>query len=230
MKHIRGLISTTQALRHTFLAPPTFPQTQFLRYTLIPVIAQPQSRFYSIRRRPANAQLLARSKQVKDEDIRSQHVQIVNEEGGLDSPMRLRDALNSFDRSENFLLQVSPGSIDRPPVCKIVSRVALREQERAKAKVTHAAKTAVKQIELNWAIDAHDLAHRLKQLTTFLEKGRKVEIILTRKKGKRPPNVEEVKHLMDSVMQTTKEADAVQMRPMEGEPGKHVILVVKKRD
>ncbi|KAL4888734.1 translation initiation factor IF-3, C-terminal domain-containing protein [Aspergillus ambiguus] len=231
MKHIRGLLSTTQALRHTFLSSAVSPSpVHCTRYNSPPILTQ--LRLYSTRRRqpPGNAQLLARLKQVKDEEIRSEYVRIVNEGGGLDAPVRLRDALSAFDRSENFLLQVSPGSRDQPPVCKIVSRVAIKEQERAKAKATHAAKTAVKQIELNWAIDAHDLAHRLKQLTTFLEKGRKVEVVLTRKKGKRAPTVEEVKHVMDSVMQTTREADAVQVRPMEGEPGKHVILVVKKRD
>ncbi|EAU39061.1 hypothetical protein ATEG_00415 [Aspergillus terreus NIH2624] len=231
MKHIRGLLSTTQALRYTFLSPAVSSSpARCFQYTPTPLLTQ--SRLLSTRRRlaPGNAQLLARLKQVKDEEIRSEYVRIVNEGGGLDPPIKLRDALNGIDRSENFLLQVSPGSRDQPPVCKVVSRVAIKEQEKAKAKATHAAKTAVKQIELNWAIDAHDLAHRLKQLTTFLEKGRKVEVVLTRKKGKRAPTVEEVKNVMDSVMQTTREADAIQVRPMEGEPGKHVILVVKKRD
>lgn len=105
-----------------------------------------------------------------------------------------------------------------------------REAERARAKAAHALKASTKQVELNWAIDAHDLSHRLKQLSKFLGKGRKVEIILTRKQGKRPPTAQEVKHVMDSVLETVREADSLQVRPMEGEPGRHVTLVAKKRD
>jgi translation initiation factor IF-3 len=85
-----------------------------------------------------------------------------------------------------------------------------------------------KQIELNWAIDAHDLAHRLKQLTNFLEKGRKVEVIMKRKKAKRSPTVEEIKQVIQSVLDTTREAGGTQVKAMEGEPGKQVIITVKK--
>jgi translation initiation factor IF-3 len=228
MKHTRGLTSITQALRHTFLSPFQTPWVPFVRYNFALRGTQgTQLRFLQSRSLP-NQQ--SKQKQIRDEDIRSEYIQIVNENGDLEPAMRLRDALRSFDRSENFLIQVSPAQPDRPPICKIVNKMAMREHERAKAKAAHATKTAVKQIELNWAIDSHDLAHRLKQLTSFLEKGRRVEITLTRKKGKRAPTVEEIKNVMDSVLQTTKEADATQIKPMEGEPGKHVTLFVKKKD
>ncbi|GAB1196467.1 hypothetical protein APSETT444_005738 [Aspergillus pseudonomiae] len=211
MKHIRGFISTTQALRRIFLAPIETPRPQFLRSAFLPTFAH--SRLLSIRRQPQqqDALLQARARQVKDEEIRSEYIQLVNEDGKLDPP-------------------VSPGFRGRAPVCKVVNRLEMREQERAKAKAAHVNKNSLKQIELNWAIDAHDLAHRLKQLTSFLDKGRKVEVILTKKRGKRSPTVEEVKHVMDSVLQATKDANAMQVKPMEGEPGKHVVLVVKRKD
>ncbi|EAW07617.1 putative translation initiation factor IF3 [Aspergillus clavatus NRRL 1] len=234
MKHIRGLTSITQALRHTFLPPLQSSPAQLSRYN--PVHRATQLRLLHSSH-PLSAQQSrqknkeqSKQKQIKDEDIQSEFVQIVNEAGNLEQPIRLREALHSFDRSENFLIQVSPGPPDQPPVCKIVNRLAMREHERAKAKAAHATKTAVKQIELNWAIDPHDLTHRLKQLTSFLDKGRRVEIVLTRKKGKRAPTVEEIRNVMDSVLQVTREADATQIKPMEGEPGKHVTLFVKKRD
>ncbi|EAL90546.1 putative translation initiation factor IF3 [Aspergillus fumigatus Af293] len=226
MKHIRGLISITQALRLTFLPPFQTTHVQFLRYNN--ALRGTQLRFLQSSRRLPSQQ--PRQTQIRDEDIRSEYIQIVNENGDLEPAMKLRDVLRSFDRSENFLVQVSPALPGRPPICKIMNKMAMREHERAKAKAAHATKTAVKQIELNWAIDSHDLAHRLKQLTNFLEKGRRVEIILTRKKGKRAPTVEEIKNVMDSVLQATKEANAMQIKPMEGEPGKHVTLYVKKKD
>lgn len=70
----------------------------------------------------------------------------------------------------------------------------------------------------------------MKQLSDFLEKGRKVEIILTRKKGKRAPTPDEIKHVMTSVTETTQKANAILIKPVEGEPGHRVQMVVKKKD
>ncbi|KAB8231470.1 hypothetical protein ETB97_000829 [Aspergillus alliaceus] len=229
MKHLRSFISTTQALRRIFPSPLENTRPQFLRPISLPIVAQ--TRLLSGRRlSQPDAQPQARARQVKDEEIRAEFIQLVNEDGKLDPPVRLRDALLTIDRPDHFILQVSPGFRGQAPVCKVVNRLEMREQERARAKAAHVSKNSLKQIELNWAIDPHDLSHRLKQLTGFLDKGRKVEVILTKKRGKRAPTVEEVKHLMDSVLQTTKDANAMQVKPMEGEPGKHVILVVKKKD
>ncbi|KAI9923586.1 hypothetical protein ASPWEDRAFT_172097 [Aspergillus wentii DTO 134E9] len=226
MKHMRGLVSTTQALRQTFLPPLQTSQTPFLRYSLIQ--NQTQSRLYQSRRQPPANPLAQR--QIRDEEIRAEFIQLVNEEGSLDAPEKLRDVLRTLERPEHYIIQVSPGSRDRPPVCKIVNRQVMREQERAKTKAAQAAKSSVKQIELNWAIDPHDLSHRMKQLTTFLDKGRRVEIVLIRKKGKRAPTVDEIKNVMDTVMETTKAANAMQVKPMEGELGKFIKVVVKKKD
>ncbi|KAL1862389.1 hypothetical protein Plec18167_009368 [Paecilomyces lecythidis] len=231
MKHIRGLVSTAQALRHTFLRPLEISRVPFTtRYRYIQ--PQRQVRFVQYSRASAAANAAGPKTQgiIKDEDIRASQIQMVNDNGSLDPPERTVDVLRSINRSEYFLVQVSPGAADRLPVCKLVSKKALREQEKAKAKAAHSAKTAVKQIELNWAIDAHDLSHRMKQLVSFLEKGRKVEVVLTRKRGKRAPTAEEVKKVMDAVLDTVQNADAAQVKPMEGEPGKHVLIVVKKKD
>ncbi|KAF7594672.1 hypothetical protein BBP40_008565 [Aspergillus hancockii] len=228
MKHLRGFISTTQALRRIFLTPVEYPRAQYFRYS--PPFTFAQSRFFSARRQPQKNAQLQKPTQLKDEEIKSNYIQLVNEEGKLDPPIKLQNALMAIDRPDNFILQVKPGYRFHPPVCKVVNKLQMREQERAKAKATHVTKNAIKQIELNWAIDAHDLSHRLKQLASFLEKGLKVEVILTKKRGKRAPTVEEIKQVMDSVLQATKEANAMQVKPMEGEPGKHVILSVKKKD
>ncbi|KAK1144029.1 hypothetical protein N8T08_005938 [Aspergillus melleus] len=229
MKHMRDLISTAQVLRHVFVTPLQVPRFHIPRRALAPTLNQ--SRLYasprSLQNQPAQSQKPA---QLMDEDIEARFIQVVNEEGGLNPPALLRDVLRSIDRKQYFVMQVSPTLYDRPTVCKIVSRIELREQERKKAKAAHALKVSTKQIELNWAINANDLEYRLKQLKTFLLKGRKVEVILTRKKGKRAPNVEEIKHLMDSVIEAIKGVKATQVQPMEGVPGKHVVFVVKKSE
>ncbi|PWY73140.1 hypothetical protein BO94DRAFT_539019 [Aspergillus sclerotioniger CBS 115572] len=227
MKHMRRLVPPTRALRQILLTPqPTF-RPDFFR--LGPRLNEVPSRFYS----PTSSLFKFRGKSnpralpqyILDEDIGSQFIQLVNENNSLNPPATLRETLRSVNRSEDCLLQVSAGPEGGFPICKIVNKFELREQAKEKAK---APRDGLKQLELNWAIDSHDLSHRMKQLTTFLEKGRKVEVILTKKKRKRAPTVDEVKSLMERVLDTVREAKAVPVRPMEGEPGRHVVLVVKK--
>ncbi|KAL2803287.1 translation initiation factor IF-3, C-terminal domain-containing protein [Aspergillus granulosus] len=235
MKHIRGLISTTQALRQIFLVPQTIPRARFTLPGHVQISSQPRT-FHSSSPRsryrgPGASETPNKPGQLKDEAIRAQYVRLVNEDGNLDPPEKLSDILRSIERPANFVLQVSPNShTNEPPVCKIVNRALLAEAERASAKAARAAKVSVKQVELNWAIDNNDLTHRLKQITTFIEKGAKVEICLLRKRHKRAPTIEEVKSVMDKVLQTVKDAGAVQTKAMEGEPGKRLTLSVKKKE
>ncbi|KAF3398569.1 hypothetical protein F1880_005927 [Penicillium rolfsii] len=228
MNHMRGLVSTSQALRHIFIAPLRSPRSSFL---------QPQYTRKGFQRRTFHeSSCLARPvvrtpnapTQVKDEAIGTRLVQLVDEQQNLMPPRRLVEVLDSFDRSKFFLLQVSPAEADRPPVCKILNKMEAKQHEKAKMKSAKVGKVQTKQIELNWAIDAHDLSHRLKQLTNFLEKGRKVEVIMKRKKAKRSPTVDEIKQVIQSVLDTTREAGGTQVKAMEGEPGKQVIITVKK--
>lgn len=57
----------------------------------------------------------------------------------------------------------------------------------------------MKIIELNWAIEKGDLAHRLAKIKGFLEEGRRVEVVLAKKKGGRRATVEECEALIDKI-------------------------------
>lgn len=227
MKHIRDLMSVAQALRQTFITPIKLSPVGFLQpHTSRSVL---QSRLFHESRRLArqdNRQPVQGP--IKDEGIRAPFVQTVNEQGDIEMPARLLDVLESFDRSKFFLLQVSAGEPGKPPVCKITNKLAYAQREKEKVKAAKASKSQTKQIELNWAIDAHDLEYRLKQLTSFLEKGRKVEVTLTRKRRKRAPTVEEIKQVIQSVVDTTREAGGSQVKAMEGEAGKELKITVRK--
>lgn len=228
MKHTRGLVSIGQALCRTFIAPINTSRTGLVHARFLPPLRHELQRRSFHQSRPLAYPDI--DKFPTNEAINARYVQLVNEENNLEPPVRLSQVLASFDRQEFFLVQVAPAELDRPPICKILNRKETRDRERAKAKASKAAKVQTKQIELNWAIDAHDLEHRLKQLRNFLEKGRKVEIVLSRpkKRGKRAATVEEIKHVMQKVMDTTKECKATLVKAMEGEPGKHVVITVKK--
>jgi translation initiation factor IF-3 len=233
MKYLRFLMSSGHEYCYTLLFTQRIPQFLLPRQEASP--AATNFRFLRhFHSRPRTRNLLTpitegKSGTIKDEDIRTDIIQVVNENGRLGPPVRTADTLRSLQRDKYSLVQVSPGSVDRPPVCKILSKEVIREQQRAKEKAPPVKKRSTKQIELNWAIDPHDLAHRLKSLTGFIEKGQKVEVILTRKRGKRPPTNDEVKNVMDTVMEEIDKANAVQIEPMEGQLGKHVVVVVKRK-
>lgn len=220
---MRNLLSTTQILRRVFFPPLETTRTQFLRPRTIPTRTQ--------LRLSSNSADVKRSKEIIDENIQAPFVQLVNAQGKLEPPTTLRDALNSFERPGNYLLQVSPGSFGKPPICKVINRKEKYQHERSMVKDKQAKKRAEpKKLELNWAIDHHDLSHRLKQLANFLDKGRKVDIALVKKKGKRWPTKDETQHVMDSVKRAIEEAGAVEHKPMEGEPGRMVLMYVKRKD
>jgi translation initiation factor IF-3 len=223
-------MSTAQALRQTFLTPLRSPRAALAQSSPLRRLRPLQNGLQ--RRSLQHSRHLAffsdYHKMPTNEAIRSPYVQLVNKDNNLDPPVRLSQVLASFDPREFFLQQVDEGAPDKPPVCKILNKKETKAKEKARAKAAKASRVQTKKLELNWAIDAHDLKHRLGQLTTFLEKGCKVELVLTKKKGKRAATVDEIKHVMQSVMDTTKEIGGTQVKGMEGEPGKHVIITVKK--
>lgn len=224
MNHVRGLVSIAQALRRTFFTTP--------KAGLLPHLHESRfvSRLPRLSIRFAGSQTPPSKMPIADEAIRSPMVQLVDAAGDLEEPEKLSIVLNTFDRSKFFLVQVSPGEQGKPPICKILNKLEYKAREKAKEKAAKAAKKMLKEMEFNWAIDAHDLQHRLRQLAGFVEKGRRVEIILTRKKNKRAPTVEEIKQVMQGVLDTVREAGGTQIKAMEGEPGKQVKITVQKEN
>lgn len=243
MASLRGMASTSILLRQAFAAS---------RYTTTRRPLQiPSRRIQPISRdqirtvyRPAGAvtnptetnrvvKPQRYSRKINDE-IEADVIQIVDQNGQLESPTRKSNILLAMRRSEQVLVQLDPGDSTRVPVCKIMRMSDFRNEERAKEKAVrmakHASKTSTKQIELNWSIDPHDLSHRLKKLSGFIEKGRTVEIVLTKKRNKRMATTDEIKQLMDRLRAAIEEANAHQTKSMDGEIGKTLTITVEKKN
>ncbi|KAI9841841.1 MAG: hypothetical protein M1838_003400 [Thelocarpon superellum] len=129
-------------------------------------------------------------RQPRDEEISAGTIQIVNADNALTAPRPLHEVLSSLDRTVHVLIQVAPPDVQVPHArCKVVDKHRMREEERARAKAgakpPRKMQHVVKQLELNWAIDANDLAHRLNRLREFLEKGMRVEVVMAPKRRKR---------------------------------------------
>jgi translation initiation factor IF-3 len=164
---------------------------------------------------------------LRDEDIGVDFVQIVNADGSLGQPLSLGVALLSFDREQNFLVKAADSTADRFTVCRVVSKAEYREQQRSRGKPAKGS-NALKQVELNWAIDQHDLSHRLNQMESFLNKGKRVQLTLVRKPKKRLATMSEAESLLETVKQWIKDVEAIQTKPMNGKPSHHVEFFLEK--
>lgn len=242
MRSLRALASTSLLLRHGLVGSRHTPVRR--RLLEIPSLAGgvSQARFVfrgALATTTTDAEnksnLKQRYSRPTNDEIEADIIQMVKEDGGLDVPTRKSNVLYAMRRSEQILVQLDAGDIaaGRPAVCKIMPLDQFRDQERTKEKAArmakHTAKTSTKQIELNWSINPHDLSHRLKKISSFVDKGRTVEIVLTKKRAKRVATAEEIKQLMDRMRAAIEEANAHQTKPMEGEIGKTLTITIEKK-
>lgn len=181
----------------------------------------------------------------RDREITHRFVVLRQEDGSLSEPQptsaimaRLNPQLESLvmlampqaetapaaaeeDRSEGSAAAEKRKEPPRFPICKIVDRVAERKAEYEKAREMRRKKTLSKELELNWAIDTHDLEHRMEKLREFLERGLRVEVSMMRKgkgKGRRHATQEEAAELLRRVRETVAAVPgARESKPMEGE-------------
>ena len=238
MEHRRSLINTAEALHRVFLTG-TLPRPHF-HPRLLPYPPPPQhqrkrsamaiSKRYAAGQNQSATQSNsrhARSLPLRDENINAGEVHLVLPDGKLQPAQPLRTILSSIDRKTHFVVQVSAPSSDATahPVCKIIDKQSVRAAERAKAKPVKNAQTTTKQLELNWAIGANDLAHRLKKMEEFLAQGRRVEVVLAGKKKGRVASGEEAEGVVARIRRRIAEVEgAKEWREGEGAVGGQMTL------
>ena len=154
---------------------------------------------------------------------------------GVSDPTSLQDLLSQVDRSKETVVQISKPGTQQEAIVEILSFEQLRARFHAKANLTKSQdksqkESKAKQVELNWAIGDHDLALKLKQLEQFLNKGRKVEIVLAPKRQGRRATTEEAQKLLDKIRDKIVEADSKEIAPLDGTILRTAIMKVKKRE
>ncbi|KAF9582381.1 hypothetical protein BGW38_000279 [Lunasporangiospora selenospora] len=117
----------------------------------------------------------------RDEEIDSQWIRLITPDGNQ-GEKRLSWALKSFDRTQYFLVEVSPHP--KLPICKLVSKKELYEKNKSSKMAKKANETVTKELQLNWGTDPHDLRHKLSKFKGFLEKGYRIDVQINGKKGK----------------------------------------------
>ncbi|KAI9716235.1 MAG: hypothetical protein M1812_005460 [Candelaria pacifica] len=163
-----------------------------------------------------------KDQRLRDREIMDREVCLVQADGTLGPPAATSHVLRTFDPALYHLVQLSPSQGNIPTVCKIISKRELREKERMTRKP---AVVTTKHLELNWAIDANDLGHRLKRMQDFLSQGRLVEVLLDEKKKGRKATSEEAKAVIQAIRAKAMEVEGTkESKHMEGTMLKQVTL------
>ncbi|KAL5347747.1 hypothetical protein ACLOAV_007156 [Pseudogymnoascus australis] len=232
MRNPRCAFSAAAALRRVFISPAERPLLSQLRPQLRPS-ALTKSTTSTLLQHRSYASALPRDEQIAKQNFPFVH--LVDETGKLSPPQRVADILASLDRKTQSLHtppEAAPSSEDGPgravpeiPVCKIINKVAaVKAVKAAKKKPANPSQT-VKTLELNWAIDPHDLEHRLKRMREFLEKGYRVDVVLIGKRKKRKATPEEAAETLRRIREAVEEVEgAREWKAMEGKVGVQVTV------
>ncbi|CAH1758175.1 19910_t:CDS:2 [Entrophospora sp. SA101] len=135
-----------------------------------------------------------------DEEISSDSVNYVNEQGILVGIKSLRSILSSLDRSQYCIVEVNKSAI--PPVCKLIKKKefyeAQRRSSKVKSKSSHLPQNIHKELKLGWRISENDLSHKINKAIEFLSKGYNLNIIISNNKNTHKEVVD--KSVMDKIL------------------------------
>lgn len=188
-RHSSHVSKPTECLRRVFV--PILHLHLHLRLLRPSQTNRQQTRLIS--QNPLRLQLTAISRP-RDESITSPLVQLVLEESGqLLHPEPPSQILARMDRRKYFLVQVSAPE-SPTSICKImVKREAIEYERRRIVPPKH--EERIKELELKWTIGPNDLRRKMEWLKEILEKGKKVDVRLIRRKKWEIPSVEQVERL-----------------------------------
>ncbi|TID18224.1 Translation initiation factor 3 [Venturia nashicola] len=172
----------------------------------------------------------------RDLEIRSRYIDFVDREGGFNPDVLRDDVLKMLDPLTEHLVQVDVPDPDDPravPKCKIFTKEHLRERERVKKEIEKErlkVERSSKIVELNWAIATGDLELKLNQVGSFLEEGRKVDIMIAPKRRKRAATKDEIEELVNKIWEKLESVGGVtQAAPAEGEKGGTMTFFFQKK-
>jgi len=169
-----------------------------------------------------------------DEEITDRYIALVTLDGEHQPRVALDTVLRQLDRNAEHLVQLSPAnaSAGTLAICRIFTKAGLREMQCLKNKAVKEAKKKVvtnKILEVNWAIADGDLGNKATQLENFLREGRRVEVLLARKKRARVATGEECQKVLKRIRDVIKAVPGAKEEKTEGKMGEKMSLVFENR-
>ncbi|MGH7067707.1 MAG: translation initiation factor IF-3, partial [Acetobacteraceae bacterium] len=113
-----------------------------------------------------------------NEEIRAEKVRLIDEAGGMQGVVNLREALNQATAVGLDLLEISPNA--DPPVVKILDFGKFKyDQQKKKAEARKKQKVIeIKEIKVRPNIDENDYQVKLRAMHLFIGEGDKVKVTL----------------------------------------------------
>ncbi|KAG5923478.1 hypothetical protein E4U42_004955 [Claviceps africana] len=169
-----------------------------------------------------------RDRPPRDHEITDPQIMVIDD-GAIEGPLSTSFVLTRIEDHES-LRMIKPyvpadPAEDRPEcqyaVCKIVNKIDEYERRRElrEQKKTSAGKPKTKELELTWSIGAHDLGFKMKQMSGFLTRGCKVEVLVAKKKGGRQADRKEAEAVVARLREEVEENGAREAKPATGSPG-----------
>ncbi|HIB04956.1 MAG TPA: translation initiation factor IF-3 [Candidatus Marinimicrobia bacterium] len=155
-------------------------------------------------------------KQRLNNDITSEEVRLISEDGEQLGVVAIEVALQKAEDAGLDLMEVAPDA--NPPVCKIVDHGKLKYEEKKKQqqskKKQHVVK--IKEIRLRPRIEDHDLMTKLNHGRKFLQDGAKLKVTLMFR-GRELSRIDLGKIVMERVLEELADVAEVEKDiPLEG--------------
>ncbi|TGZ84189.1 hypothetical protein EX30DRAFT_381692 [Ascodesmis nigricans] len=183
-----------------------------------------------------------------DEAIGANTIKYIDESGVFQGLQSLRTLLRRIPRhthkiqcvGHEAILDNEGNQVDSIPICKLISneQLVLQHQKAYREKKERQAalkgrsarnqKHIVKTLEFTWAIDPHDLGHRLRKMKGFFEKGNRVEVTIGVKRGMKKMTIEQVRELARIVDEFALRYAKEKQEP-EGDVGKKLTLFYESK-
>lgn len=184
----------------------------------------------------------------QDHEILDRFVMVVDVDNRISGPHRTDDVLRRLDPAREILRVVSRGNpqaaaaargpgdgddaVQAYTVCKVVDKAAdfaAERQRREKQKADRRDKKGrTKEMELNWAIGAHDLQHKLDKIVELLGKGYRVEVLLAKKRQSRIATEQEAQELLTKVKEAVERTGGRQWKENDGKVLKTLKMFFEK--
>lgn len=179
-----------------------------------------------------------RARPPQDHEIIDSQIMVIDN-GPPEGPFSTSFVLSRLSSDES-LRMIQPYIPPNPPdgssfaklaICKIVnkryeyeSKRRLKEQRKGSSTM----KQKTKELDITWSIDSNDLDTKMRQMSGFLGKGMRVELLLSRKKGGKQVSPEEAAELVKRVRDEMKVQGAREARPASGHIGKTLTLFIER--
>lgn len=109
-----------------------------------------------------------------------------------------------------------------PPaaICRIIDNEAAMRMEAEIREHRRRREINTKELEFSWSISTNDMAHKLRRMREFLDRGFHVEVMLAKKRKGRQATQEEAEAVLASVREAASEVEgAKETRKMDGDVG-----------